>query len=169
MLAEYPELYVGDPERLAHARPRRARSRAEHPPRSDGRLPHADPPRNPLPDVVRERLTLEAIDQLTTHIVEATRSLQRSPPRIRRGPRLMSVPGVGPVTAIRFVAALERRAKRFTTVAQVQSYLGLTPGENSSSDRKRRTGITKADRRRYGPLSYKPPGRRDARAIDIRW
>jgi transposase len=53
------------------------------------------------------------------------------------------VPGVGPVTAIRFVAALDE-SKRFTTVAQVQSYLGLTPGENSSSDRKRRTGITKA-------------------------
>ncbi len=58
-------------------------------------------------------------------------------------PSLMSVPGVGPVTAIRFVAALDEIG-RFPSVAQVQSYLGLTPAENSSSERQRRTGITKA-------------------------
>jgi len=50
-----PELYVGDPDALPMPASTRALA-AEHPP--DGRrLPHADPPRNPLPDVVRERLT----------------------------------------------------------------------------------------------------------------
>lgn len=57
--------------------------------------------------------------------------------------RLMSVPGIGPVTSIRFVAALDDRS-RFTSAHSVQSYLGLTPGENSSSKRQQRTGITKA-------------------------
>jgi transposase len=94
-----------------------------------------------LPSAVTRQL--EAIDQLTTHIVEADKELAAIAAEDPTCPRLMSVPGVGPVTAIRFVAALDE-SKRFTTVAQVQSYLGLTPGENSSSDRKRRTGITKA-------------------------
>ncbi len=57
--------------------------------------------------------------------------------------RLMSVPGVGPVTSLRFFAALDDRA-RFPNAHAVQGYLGLTPGENSSSERQQRTGITKA-------------------------
>lgn len=57
--------------------------------------------------------------------------------------RLMSIPGVGPVTAIRFVAALDR-VDRFPDAHSVECYLGLVPGEHSSSTRQRRTGITKA-------------------------
>jgi transposase len=56
---------------------------------------------------------------------------------------LMTVPGVGPVTAARFRAAIDD-ASRFSSAHGVQSYLGLTPGERSSSERQRRTGITKA-------------------------
>ncbi len=55
----------------------------------------------------------------------------------------MSVPGVGPVTAVRFLAAIDD-VTRFRSAHAVQSYVGLTPGENSSSERKQRTGITKA-------------------------
>jgi transposase len=57
--------------------------------------------------------------------------------------RLMSIPGIGPITSLRFVAALDR-VDRFPNAHSVQCYLGLVPGENSSSTRKRRTGITKA-------------------------
>jgi transposase len=57
--------------------------------------------------------------------------------------RLMTVPGVGPVTAVRFVAAIDDPT-RFSSAHRVQSYVGLTPGEQSSSERERRTGITKA-------------------------
>lgn len=57
--------------------------------------------------------------------------------------RLMTVPGVGPVTAVRYAAALDD-ATRFDDAHAVQSYLGLVPGENSSSDRRRITSITKA-------------------------
>jgi transposase len=86
---------------------------------------------------------LRSIDQLTVHILEADKELQVLAKTDPTCPRLMSVPGVGPVTAIRFVAALDQ-ISRFSSVSQVQSYLGLTPGENSSSDRVRRTSITKA-------------------------
>ena len=57
--------------------------------------------------------------------------------------RLMTVPGVGPLTAIRFVAALDD-VKRFENAHQVESYLGLVPGESSSSERQQRLSITKA-------------------------
>lgn len=57
--------------------------------------------------------------------------------------RLQTVPGVGPVIAIRFVAAIDE-IERFGSAHALQSYLGLVPGEHSSSERKRRTHITKA-------------------------
>ncbi len=63
--------------------------------------------------------------------------------------RLMTVPGIGPVTALRFVATIDDPA-RFPSAHRLQSYLGLTPGEDSSSERERRTGITKA-----GPLALR--------------
>lgn len=57
--------------------------------------------------------------------------------------RLMTVPGVGPVIAIRFVAVIDQPG-RFHSSHHLMSYLGLTPGEKSSSERSHRTGITKA-------------------------
>lgn len=57
--------------------------------------------------------------------------------------RLMTVPGVGAITAVRFVAAVDQ-VERFSDAHQLESYLGLTPGEDSSSDRRRITSITKA-------------------------
>lgn len=57
--------------------------------------------------------------------------------------RLMTTPGVGPVTAAAFVATLDE-AERFAGAHQVESYLGLVPSEDSSADRRRRGAITKA-------------------------
>jgi transposase len=94
-----------------------------------------------LPSYVTRQL--QAIEEISAHILAADKELEMLAEKDPTCPRLMSVPGVGPVTAIRFVAALDAIG-RFPSVAQVQSYLGLTPGENSSSDRTRRTGITKA-------------------------
>jgi transposase len=56
---------------------------------------------------------------------------------------LMTMVGVGPVTAVRYVSALDE-VQRFAGAHAVESYLGLTPGEDSSSARQRRTQITKA-------------------------
>jgi transposase len=57
--------------------------------------------------------------------------------------RLMTVPGVGPVTAVRFAATLDE-VGRFARADRVASYLGLTPGQHSSGGRDRLTHITKA-------------------------
>lgn len=57
--------------------------------------------------------------------------------------RLMTVPGVGPIVALRFVATLDT-VERFGSAHDVESYLGLVAGERSSSEKVRRTGITKA-------------------------
>ena len=86
---------------------------------------------------------LRAIDALTGQIDEADREvaeLAQGNPVCRR---LMTMSGVGPVVSVSYVAALDE-VGRFQSAHQLESYLGLTPGEHSSSERTRRTGITKA-------------------------
>jgi transposase len=86
---------------------------------------------------------LQAIEALNERIAPADKELEKLAEQDSVCLRLMSVPGVGPVTSLRFVAALDDRT-RFANAHAVQGYLGLTPGENSSSARQQRTGITKA-------------------------
>jgi transposase len=86
---------------------------------------------------------LRTIDALTVEIADADRELAAIAKADATTRRLMTVPGVGPSTAVRFVAALDE-ISRFRGAHAVESYLGLVPGENSSSERQRRTGITKA-------------------------
>jgi transposase len=56
--------------------------------------------------------------------------------------RLRTMPSVGPVTALAFVASLDD-VTRFQSAHQVQAYLGLVPSEYSSGDRRARGRITK--------------------------
>ena len=56
--------------------------------------------------------------------------------------RLRTIPQIGPVTAVAFVATLDDVA-RFRTAHQVQGYLGLTPREYSSGERRQRGRISK--------------------------
>lgn len=60
-----------------------------------------------------------------------------------RTERLMTAPGVGPVTAVAFVATVDR-VTRFRNAHQLESYLGLVPREWSSSETQRKGSITKA-------------------------
>ena len=93
------------------------------------------------PEAIKRLLTM--IDELCDQIADADRQLDEE---VKNDPvcqRLMSVPGVGPVTAARFTAQLDDCA-RFPDAHRVESYLGLVPGEDSSSDRKERLSITKA-------------------------
>jgi len=61
--------------------------------------------------------------------------------------RLVTVPGVGPVTATTFVATLDT-VTRFAGPHQVAAYLGLVPSEHSSGERQQRSAITKTGHRR---------------------
>lgn len=92
------------------------------------------------PHVERQVLVIEMLDAQIAEANKEIRQLVKSNETCRR---LMTTPGVGPLTAMRFVATLDD-VTRFTTAHDVQSYLGLTPGENSSSLRKHRTHLTKA-------------------------
>lgn len=91
-------------------------------------------------DIERE---LAVIELLTTQIRESDREMAKLAKANPVARRLMTLPGVGPVTALRFLAALDD-VTRFPAAHSVGSYLGLTPGEHSSAETKQRTGITKA-------------------------
>jgi transposase len=56
--------------------------------------------------------------------------------------RLATAPGVGAVTAVSFVATLDR-AHRFASAKQARAYLGLVPREYSSGERQQRGSISK--------------------------
>lgn len=94
-----------------------------------------------LPSHVERQLA--AVDTLTTEIKKAEKDLASRAEANETCRRLMTVPGVGPVTSIRFVAALDD-VGRFANAHQVESYLGLVPGESSSSERQQKLSITKA-------------------------
>lgn len=94
-----------------------------------------------VPDHVERMLTV--ITMLDVQITAADKEIRQLVKANETCRRLMTVPGIGPVTAMRFVATLDD-VTRFETAHDVQAYLGLTPGENSSSSRKQRTHLTKA-------------------------
>jgi len=57
--------------------------------------------------------------------------------------RLTTLPGIGPITASAYVAALDDAA-RFGGAAQVASYLGLVPREYSSGEQQRRGRVLRS-------------------------
>jgi transposase len=128
-----------------------APSDAKRPPpgkplKDDAKAPSASPSKETSPSTTglppfADRL-LSATRQLTELIEEADAELSA-----RVGPdpvaqRLMTIPGVGPVCATRFVTTIDT-VERFQTVEQLQSYLGLVPGEHQSGDKQRRTKTIK--------------------------
>jgi transposase len=94
-----------------------------------------------LPSYVEGQLQM--IDVLSKQIDQANKEVALLAKKHPVCPRLMSVPGVGPVTALHFVAVLDD-STRFKSAHDVEAYLGLTPGQDSSSSKERTTSITKA-------------------------
>jgi transposase len=86
---------------------------------------------------------LVAIEQMNELVKQGTKDVEHWAEKNPVCVRLMTVPGVGPVTALRFVAAVDE-LDRFANAHLLEAYLGLTPGEDSSSERRRITSITKA-------------------------
>jgi transposase len=87
--------------------------------------------------------TLKVLDELNKQIAEADAELSTVADKDEVCRKLMSTPGVGPVTAVSFHAALDD-VSRFKSAHAVQAYLGLTPGERSSGLKTHRLGITRA-------------------------
>jgi transposase len=83
---------------------------------------------------------LPALNEQTQVLDEKLGEVARRDERVRR---LMTMPEIGPVTAVAFVATLDE-ANRFRGAHQVEAYLGLVPREWSSSELQRRGHITKA-------------------------
>jgi transposase len=86
---------------------------------------------------------LQAVEALNQQIEQADEELSELARQDTTCRLLMTIPGVGPVTAVRFASAIDDPT-RFKNAGQVCSYLGLTPGENTTGFKTRRTGITKA-------------------------
>lgn len=96
---------------------------------------------NGLPAYVDRQL--QVIEFLNQQIKDATLEISKISTANKVCVRLKSIPGVGAMTAVLFVATLEE-VSRFTDAHQVESYLGLTPREYASSETHRRGRITKA-------------------------
>jgi transposase len=98
----------------------------------------------PLPAVTVEELAplAESFAPLNAAIEAADRRLLRLARQHPAVALLCSMPTIGPITALAFVAALDD-VTRFATANQVRAYLGLVPSEYSSADRRIRGRITK--------------------------
>jgi transposase len=77
---------------------------------------------------------LEALGAIEAQIAALDKAVGRLCDRSQACWRLMTAPGVGPVTALAFEAAIEDPA-RFRRSRDVGAYLGLTPRRYQSGDR----------------------------------
>jgi len=85
---------------------------------------------------------LQLLDGLNPTIAELTQAIDQEVEKSVAARRLMTHPGVGPLTALAFVLIIGR-AERFQCGKQVAAYLGLVPLEDSSGERRRLGHITK--------------------------
>src|SRR5438477_2534694 len=90
----------------------------------------------------RRRDLLELLDRLNPTIAELSQAIQQEVEKCPEARRLMTHPGVGPLTALAFVLIIGE-ADRFQCGKQVASYLELVPLEDSSGNRRRLGHITK--------------------------
>lgn len=90
----------------------------------------------------RRQQLLEMLDQFEPVIDELDRAVIQEAEKRPAAVRLMTQPGVGPVTALAFVLTIGP-VSRFRRSKQVVSYLGLNPTEESSGGRQRLGSISK--------------------------
>jgi transposase len=85
---------------------------------------------------------LELLDRMNPTITKLTQAIEQEVEKCPEARRLMTHPGVGPLTALAFVLIIGT-ADRFQCGKQIASYLGLVPLEESSGNRRRLGHITK--------------------------
>jgi transposase len=96
---------------------------------------------NDFPSYIKSQLTV--LYRLNEEITSANSALAEQAKNHAICQKLTTVPGIGPITALQFLATVDC-IERFPNARKLQSYLGLTPGERSSSSKQQRTGITRA-------------------------
>src|SRR5271155_2126655 len=84
----------------------------------------------------RRQDLLELLDRLTPTIDELTAAVEQEARKWPEVQRLMTHPGVGPLTALAFVLIIGTPG-RVRRGKQVGSYIGLVPSEESSGGRQR--------------------------------
>jgi transposase len=90
----------------------------------------------------RRAQLLSTLDQLEREIAELNQQVEAEVKRRAAASRLMTHPGVGPVTALAMVLTLGP-AERFACGKQVASYFGLIPSEYSSGGKQQLGRISK--------------------------
>jgi transposase len=86
------------------------------------------------------RCVIEVLDEELTRTDETFEQLVADDPVVTR---LTTLPGIGPITASAYVAALDD-VTRFGGATQVASYLGLVPREYSSGEQQRRGRVMRS-------------------------
>jgi transposase len=112
-----------------------------------------------LPTSMREALRplTELLEGLAVPLREAETWARQAATVDPGARRLMTAPGVGPVTALTYRATLDH-VDRFLDAGRATAYLGLVPREDSSAERRHRGSITKAG-----------PGRPRALLVQASW
>jgi len=90
----------------------------------------------------RRQQLVQSLEGLEAEIAGLNRQVEEEVGRRRAASRLMTHPGVGPVTALAMVLTLGP-AERFGSGRKVGSYLGLIPSEHSSGGRQQLGRISK--------------------------
>src|ERR1700677_2962766 len=90
----------------------------------------------------RRQDLLDLLDRLTPTIAALTKVVEQEAKKRPEVLRLMSHPGVGPLTALAFVLIIGA-PERFKCGKQIGSYVGLIPCEDSSAGHQRLGHITK--------------------------
>jgi transposase len=90
----------------------------------------------------RRKELLELLDHLEKPIAELKQEAERQAAAHPGAARLMTHPGVGPLTALSFVLTIGQ-VERFARSREVSGYLGLDPSEDSSGGRRRMGAISK--------------------------
>jgi transposase len=90
----------------------------------------------------RRQDLLDLLDQLTPKIRALTHALEEEVEKRAVTRRLMTHPGVGPLTALAYELVIGT-PERFHCGKQIASYVGLVPAEKSSGDRRRLGHISK--------------------------
>jgi transposase len=90
----------------------------------------------------RRKELLELLDQLDPKITELTAAVEQEARQRPEVLRLMTHPGVGPLTGLVYVLVIGT-PERFPCGKQIGSYVGLIPSEDSSAGRQRLGHISK--------------------------